>query len=249
MPTEGLMFDLVRSEPSEKFGEEDPEEPFFTYNHVRKCSYFYSYNAICKFLQENKLLFLVRGHDAQDTGYRLYRKTTIGFPSVMTVFSAPNYLDIYNNKGAVLELNENVINVRQFNRKPHPFWLPNFMSVFRWSLPFVDEKITDMALAMLNVIDYDDLIEDDASVLSAPLSVITSDAGSRANFKRRAVRSGIMAVGRASKRLKVLNEDSEAAGGFTTSADGRLLLPMESHEPNEKVIQWMHEFGGMLENV
>src|SRR5207237_349264 len=129
-----------------------------------------------------------------------------------------------------------------------PFWLPNFMSVFQWSLPFVDEKITDLALAMLNVIDYDDLM-DEGSVLSAPLSVITSDAGSIANFKRRAVRSGIMALGRASKRLKVLNEDSEAAGGFTTSADGRLLLPTESHEPNEKVIQWMHELGGMLENV
>jgi hypothetical protein len=34
----------------------------------------------------------------------MYRKTkTTGFPSVMTIFSAPNYLDVYNNKAAVIK--------------------------------------------------------------------------------------------------------------------------------------------------
>ena len=33
--------------------------------------------------------------------YRMYRKSqTTGFPSLITIFSAPNYLDVYNNKGA-----------------------------------------------------------------------------------------------------------------------------------------------------
>jgi serine/threonine-protein phosphatase 2B catalytic subunit len=44
----------------------------------------------------------------------MYRKTkTTGFPSVMTLFSAPDYLDVYKNKAAVLKYEANVMNIRQ----------------------------------------------------------------------------------------------------------------------------------------
>ncbi|KAG6816351.1 3',5'-cyclic-nucleotide phosphodiesterase (PDEase) (3':5'-CNP) [Tephrocybe sp. NHM501043] len=139
-PTHGLMCDILWADPVEDFGTEKTTESFL-HNHVRGCSYFFTYQAACQFLERNNLLSIIRAHEAQDAGYRMYRKTkTTGFPSVMTIFSAPNYLDVYNNKAAVLKYESNVMNIRQFNCTPHPYWLPNFMDVFTWSLPFVGEK-------------------------------------------------------------------------------------------------------------
>ena len=66
------------------------------------------------------------------------------FPVVITVFSAPNYCDCYNNKGAVLKLFDNTINIQQYTFNLHPYHLPNFLNVFSWSIPFVIEKTLEM---------------------------------------------------------------------------------------------------------
>ena len=59
------------------------------------------YKAACNFLEKNKLLSIIRAHEAQDTGYKMYKKSrTTAFPALITIFSAPNYLYAYGNKGA-----------------------------------------------------------------------------------------------------------------------------------------------------
>ncbi|KAI9777268.1 MAG: 3',5'-cyclic-nucleotide phosphodiesterase (PDEase) (3':5'-CNP) [Geoglossum umbratile] len=223
-PTHGLMCDILWADPLEEFGQEKTSE-FFVHNHVRGCSYFFSYPAACAFLEKNSLLSVIRAHEAQDAGYRMYRKTrTTGFPSVMTIFSAPNYLDVYNNKAAVLKYENNVMNIRQFNCTPHPYWLPNFMDVFTWSLPFVGEKITDMLIAILNTCSKEELEDETPSSaspgpVSPPISSIDQES---TEFKRRAIKNKILAIGRLSRVFQVLREESERVTELKTAAGGRL---------------------------
>lgn len=223
------MCDILWADPLEDFGQEKTNE-YFIHNHVRGCSYFFSYPSACAFLEKNNLLSIIRAHEAQDAGYRMYRKTrTTGFPSVMTIFSAPNYLDVYNNKAAVLKYENNVMNIRQFNCSPHPYWLPNFMDVFTWSLPFVGEKITDMLIAILHICSEEELKEDQTTPSGSspgPLSPPLSSAGisdpESIEFKRRAIKNKILAIGRLSRVFQVLREESERVTELKTVSGGRL---------------------------
>jgi len=149
----------------------------------------------------------------------MYRKTrTTGFPSVMTFFSAPNYLDVYNNKAAILKYESNVLNIRQFNCTPHPYWLPNFMDAFTWSLPFVGEKITDMLLALLNVCSKEELEESDEES-SVPATPVEESAE-----RRRVIKNKILAVGRMSRVFALLREESERVSELK-SVSGSATLP------------------------
>lgn len=199
-PAFGPMCDLLWSDPLEDFDNEKSNTDHFTHNSVRGCSYFYSYAACCEFLQQNNLLSIIRAHEAQDAGYRMYRKArATGFPSLITIFSAPNYLDVYNNKAAVLKYENNVMNIRQFNYSTHPYWLPNFMDVFTWSLPFVGEKVTEMLVNVLNICSDDELGDGE--------DILDDDA---AAARKEIIKNKIRAIGKMARVFAVLREESES---------------------------------------
>lgn len=215
-PAFGPMCDLLWSDPLEDFGNEKNAE-HFSHNTVRGCSYFYSYAACCDFLQNNNLLSIIRAHEAQDAGYRMYRKSqTTGFPSLITIFSAPNYLDVYNNKAAVLKYENNVMNIRQFNCSPHPYWLPNFMDVFTWSLPFVGEKVTEMLMNVLSICSDDELMSEHEGVddvlreQKILLAQKNKAAEESANQRKEVIRNKIRAIGKMARVFSVLREESES---------------------------------------
>uniref|UniRef100_W8B2M3 Serine/threonine-protein phosphatase n=2 Tax=Ceratitis capitata TaxID=7213 RepID=W8B2M3_CERCA len=223
-PAFGPMCDLLWSDPLEDFGNEKNSD-FFSHNSVRGCSYFFSYGACCEFLQKNNLLSIVRAHEAQDAGYRMYRKNqATGFPSLITIFSAPNYLDVYNNKAAVLKYENNVMNIRQFNCSPHPYWLPNFMDVFTWSLPFVGEKVTEMLMNILNICSDDELVcgPDDEleeelrkKIVLLPMNPNPPQPAPKpvsgvSALRKEIIRNKIRAIGKMSRVFSVLREESES---------------------------------------
>jgi serine/threonine-protein phosphatase 2B catalytic subunit len=147
--------------------------------------------------------------------YRKSRKT--GFPSVMTLFSAPNYLDVYNNKAAMVKYEANMFSIRQFNSMPHPYWLPNFMDAFSWSLPFVGEKserawyprcslmidgittVTDMLAAVLNICTQEELNESADEPSQSTVAIDREKAE-----RRKVIKNKILAVGRISHMFSVL---------------------------------------------
>jgi len=110
---------------------------------------------------------------------------------------------------------------------PHPYWLPNFMDVFTWSLPFVGEKITDMLIAILNTCSKEELEEEtplSSGPHSPPLpssSVANMDPDST-EYKRRAIKNKILAIGRLSRVFQVLREESERVTELKTASGGKL---------------------------
>jgi serine/threonine-protein phosphatase 2B catalytic subunit len=160
-PTSGVLCDLLWSDPLQEYDTAD--EPDFVDNAVRGCSYSYSFDVVKSFLDRNNLFSLIRAHEPHNEGYCLYKKhPQTGFPTVITIFSAPNYCDSHGNKAAIIECdNKNVMNIRQFKAVPHPYYLPNFMNVFTWSLPFVAEKVTELFLAILKMVEGEDEEDDE----------------------------------------------------------------------------------------
>ncbi|KIP05741.1 hypothetical protein PHLGIDRAFT_517540 [Phlebiopsis gigantea 11061_1 CR5-6] len=122
-PSSGLLCDLLWADPADDYGNEQHspaqfppnslEARGFFPNGVRGCSWKFTYPAVCTFLDRNGLLGVFRGHEVQDAGYLMHAKTPKKkFPSLITVFSAPNYLDVYHNKGAVIKYKNKSLTIR-----------------------------------------------------------------------------------------------------------------------------------------
>ncbi|EGG18989.1 serine/threonine protein phosphatase calcineurin A [Cavenderia fasciculata] len=212
-PSSGPMCDLLWADPMEEFTPDIKEH--YLPNDVRGCSYNYSYNAVCHFLQQNKLLSVIRAHEAQNAGYRMYhRNAATGFPSVITLFSAPNYLDAYNNKGAILRYENNEMNIRQFTCSPHPYWLPNFMDVFTWSMPFVSEKVAEMLLVFLNLCDDEEAEKQE-----------TKEVDSEEEKRKQMLRAKVRSVSKIMRMFSILRQERET------------IMMIKSFTPSRKIPQ------------
>ena len=110
------MTDLLWSDPCKNYGVQGAESKdgeYFLHNDARRISYYYTYKAVCEFLETNNLLSIIRGHEAKDAGYEMYKRSHRSkFPSLITIFSAPNYCDSYNNKAVILCYDKGQLNIK-----------------------------------------------------------------------------------------------------------------------------------------
>lgn len=94
-------------------------------------------------------------------------------------------------------------------------------------MPFVGEKITDMLIAILNTCSKEEL-EEETPLSSGPHSpplINTSTVGldpDSVEFKRRAIKNKILAIGRLSRVFQVLREESERVTELKTASGGKL---------------------------
>lgn len=101
-PRTGLYCDILWSDPVED--EKGKCDQRFKYNDVRGCSFYFGQESINPFLRRNNLLSVIRAHEAQLDGYKMHKwNGPKEFPVIITIFSAPNYCDVYQNKGAVIK--------------------------------------------------------------------------------------------------------------------------------------------------
>ena len=92
-----LALDLLWSDPGVRVDDWDENE--------RGVSCLYGSKSLRKFLDDNNLDVLVRAHQVVEDGYEFPFSPYMG---VVTVFSAPKYCDAYDNKAALMHIDENL---------------------------------------------------------------------------------------------------------------------------------------------
>mmetsp|Transcript_33185 Transcript_33185/g.93006 ORF Transcript_33185/g.93006 Transcript_33185/m.93006 type:complete len:520 (-) Transcript_33185:72-1631(-) len=160
-PAEGPMCDLLWSDPMDEataeYLEDDALEAWYaieyTDNPTRGCGWVFGGQAVDDFLMENDLLTIVRGHEVQTMGYyfHYFMREDTEHPMLITIFSAPNYCDMYGNDAAVLRVTKDAYEVIQAEQVDHPYYLPDLCDAFNYTLPFVFEELNDLCYQVLRL--------------------------------------------------------------------------------------------------
>jgi serine/threonine-protein phosphatase PP1 catalytic subunit len=97
VPDAGILCDLLWSDPSEDL-------PTDWGTNERGVSYTFSKDVVDKFLENNNLDLICRGHQVAEDGYDFFANQQL-----VTVFSAPNYSGEYDNDGAMLHVDKDLV--------------------------------------------------------------------------------------------------------------------------------------------
>jgi len=123
IPESGIMCEMLWSDPHDLLGRAPSK---------RGVGCHFGPDVSRKFLDDNNLDLLIRSHEMKNDGYEWQHGRR-----VLTVFSAPNYVDTMGNKGAFVRIgNDGVkgMKITQFSSVPHPSvrsYMMNHQSIFQ----------------------------------------------------------------------------------------------------------------------
>jgi len=97
VPDEGFLCDLLWSDP-------EKDIKGWADNDDRGISYVFGEDVVSAFLKKNDLDLICRAHQVVEDGYEFFGKRQL-----VTIFSAPNYCGQFDNAGAIMSVDENLI--------------------------------------------------------------------------------------------------------------------------------------------
>ncbi|ELP84807.1 serine/threonine protein phosphatase 2B catalytic subunit, putative, partial [Entamoeba invadens IP1] len=162
-PEDGLFCDLLWSDPLddslyEAYSRDQQiafQKEMYEFNSVRGCSYSYGFSAVRRFLVKNDMVCIVRGHEVQKSGCKMNFEGCSSSPVTITIFSAPNYCDVYDNDAAVLMITNEELSFLSYSCVAHPFWLPKFANAFYYTLPILLQNISQIANRVFSAIIFE----------------------------------------------------------------------------------------------
>ena len=95
VPDSGVLCDLLWSDPDSKVESWGENE--------RGVSYVFGQSVLSKFVKENDIDLIVRGHQVVEDGYEFFCNKKL-----ITIFSAPNYCGEFNNSACILSVSKNL---------------------------------------------------------------------------------------------------------------------------------------------
>mmetsp|Transcript_13357 Transcript_13357/g.18245 ORF Transcript_13357/g.18245 Transcript_13357/m.18245 type:complete len:309 (+) Transcript_13357:725-1651(+) len=207
-PLKGFLCDLLWSDPMD---DRDARKMRFSPNPQRECSVKFGLDPVKDILRTNNFISIIRAHQVQVDGYKMHRwGGHAAFPSVITVFSAPNYCGEYNNKGAVILIENDKMNIKQYKDVQHPFHLPQGMDLFKWSVPFLIEKIGDMMEHLIKKSRANEIASPDSTGENVQEILRDQAHEQQVEKKRRreVLKQKILFVGRMSRMLKTIRNNA-----------------------------------------
>jgi serine/threonine-protein phosphatase 2B catalytic subunit len=120
----------------------------------------------------------------------------------------------------VLILKDDRISIKQYDQSDHPYYLPDQIDVFSWSMPFLADKVISILSNVLKVaVGGDDMVDEDLEH-----DAIDQVKGATEKAKKLGImKSKVQSVARMHKMLNILKEEQE------------MLLKIKNMAPDGKI--------------